>query len=729
MGQPLAMNPPPMSNPMPEPEPVEDNDSEQSLIKRFEENVRRPDTIKTLIDGMEEDRRYIHTDANLPDQPGGVASNYLLRYQWIHQAQIYAKDPAVAVRPRKKLGVLVPEIQAVLTDFAKSVEYLVQHFAKEGKLRQVLDGAIQDIDTVGIVFLKVNWIEDLNRDPSGSWRPQSLLEDTRKLTVLAERFHKGEISEDDADYAVLKDLSESVQKAHEAEYWRKIAYPTQAPSMDPMTGQPVMGDAGMPVLEDVVYPEGADPRQMRWEGVPTPPQITQVPSCRQFVYDVFDPEDVWWDWCVTRPEMLHRGEHITTRVWMTSPKIQSTYSVEADSDALPGKDPQPSQAAQGGARVDPDRTMGAAEIDQGTRNGSLAVLERQQADGWIYTWVQGAKKFLRKERQEIETSFRYNVFPILFNRVSGRVLPVSNTMLGRPLQNEINTVRTHKRQAKRAAYDKYATLKNLFDEATLEEMRKCPPNGFFPTDKTADDLAKGIFRMPGQFNEAVHSVIEERQELGALLGQSQASQGMTKGGADSATEAAIANQSAGAMADRHKDILTFAYGDLFTYMAEVLVQALPEDSAKAIGGPGTLWPLMDRAALWAHLQIDIEAGSTGKPDQQKRLDALRQGVEIGQMAGIGADPMQPKWNALKLMRKLADILDWADDPADLLDFSMMMVPPPPGMAPPGAPPGAAGPGGPQGGPPQLPNPADQQAPQNMPPLPMTNQAPEVAAAG
>lgn len=172
------------------------------------------------------------------------------------------------------------------------------------------------------------------------------------------------------------------------------------------------------------------------------------------------------------------------------------------------------------------------------------------------------------------------------------------------------------------------------------------------------------------------------------LGVSVASSGQTKDGADSATEAAIADKFSGQMADKHRAMLEEFLQKIFTYMSEVLVQALPEDNAKSIAGPGAVWPMIDREALWAHLQVDIEAGSTGKPDAQARRDGLQQSIAIGQAMGMGTNPAQPMWNAPVVLKKMADINDWREDPE-----SLIIMPPPmpePGMMPTGGPTGSGG---------------------------------------
>jgi hypothetical protein len=476
-----------------------------------------------------------------------------------------------------------------------------------------------------------------------------------------------------------------------------------------------------------------DPRKVRWDaedGVPTEPQLVELPKYRGFVLRSILPEDCRRDWSIFRPEEFRRSRQFTYRVRMTPDKIREFYNLPDEADLGPMKSPPSANASKpaNSSSYDPaDRS----NIETLPANGEITVWCRMdRGANKIYHWIEGSDKWLREpETPENVTSNWFNVWLVLFNRVTGRLLPLSNTMLGKPLQEEINIVRTHKRAAKRAAYDRFITEQGLFEDDELDALRIAKPGSFTPTKKKREDLEKGIYRMPGQFNEQVHSVIEERQELGSVLNQSQASQGMTKGGADSATEAAIANQTGDAITGDHRNVLESLIREIGVAVGEILVQALPEENAKAIAGPGAYWPMTDKEQIWAHLLVEVEAGSTGMPDQQKRLDGLKAAVDIGTAMGLGSQPGGPTWNPIAGMKKIAEILDWREEPEELVMLPPM-PPPMPGEPPMGGPPSA---GAPQGGGPEVPGgiPPGPEMNQEIqaPTLPMVDNAPVPPGAG
>ncbi len=679
----------------------------KKLIEQFEAENEYPTDIEAVIKKMDDQRKYVHTDANLADVPGGVCTNYLYKHQLTHKAQVNARQPTVTVRPKKKIGKLEPEIKALLDGYAQTQSVLIEHFMgpDEADLKSILDGCIQDADTVGIVFLRLDWLEDLKRDPTGAYRPSDFQDTVARLTLLSEQFAAGQFSEQDAQYQDLMEAADTVKKQQEAELWRQM----------------------MPE-----GPETDDPRKLRWDGVPTPPQITELPKYRGFQFETLMPEDVRWDFSVYQPEKFRRCDHVSYCSYMTDRKIREFFGIPA-TESLESAD---AGSAVGSAKDQPaPRSQNPADRSDNKasqHDGKKKVWTRlDRVRNRIYNWIEGGCRWLREPAApEVVTTNWFNIWPIYFNRATGRFLPVSYTTLGRPLQDEINRVRTHKRQAKDAAYDRYVMAAGLFDAEDLKAMEQCPPNGIWSTKKNIEDIRKNIYQMPGNYKPEIHDVTEERQELAVLLGQSAASQGVTKDGADSATEASIANATADVVLNDHKQALEGVRRAVAQAMAETMNQALPEENAKAIAGQDAVFPMFQREQLWAHMDIEIESYSNGAAEQDKELSQLDVVIGIGQKMGVGAIPGGPIWNPMVGMEKATKAIDWRIDPTELI-----ILPPPP-MAPPipmdggeggpDAPEGAQDvggapemPGGPQGLPPA---PGGPQAPKPPGP-PMANQAP------
>ncbi len=121
------------------------------------------------------------------------------------------------------------------------------------------------------------------------------------------------------------------------------------------------------------------------------------------------------------------------------------------------------------------------------------------------------------------------------------------------------------------------------------------------------------------------------------------------------------------------------------------VTCLPEENVKALAGPGAFWPPTDRQTFWRNTHVKIRAGSTGKPDVDKRLAWATNIVQLA--TGLGLVPQGPQ------------ILDEVTRDAGIYEglSKFFQVAPPmagPGGPDAGGPPGGKGKG--SGGPPPSP---------------------------
>ncbi len=609
-----------------------DEDSVTKLVRTFERDNLIPDVIKKKIDEFDNYRKYVHTDAMMPTDPNGVSTNYLLRFQWIHMSQIYARDPRVLIRPKRKVGVYPPEVSAILEAYAKTMEVLVDYCAQEANLRAQYQANIQDTDTVGIAFFKMAWCEDTGRDPIGNTREPSMVALMDEAKYLATRIADGK--DEDGEKARLESVLDTLRKNAEAEQWRQVAYP-------------------------------GDTRKARLDGQPTPAEPTKIGKYVGFQSDSIMPEDLRWDWKIVDPLLFHRADWIQHRVYMTEAAIREQFGIPEGENLRESGTEHAVDTTKNERPSDPADRSG---VESAVRGNRLAVWERWDRKlGKVFVWVEGAKKFLKEYIPPVVTSRFYPFFCLFFNRATGRFLPVSMVEMSRDLQDEINIVRTHKRAGKRAAYDRFVVESDFLEEAAKDELRTCKPGALVETNKAiaGGALKDKIFQINGQYKPELYEIVDERQELASMAGIPNSAQFMTRDSADTATEAAQANQSSEAMADMHRALLERSLQEVFIYMAEVLAQALPEENAKAIAGPEALWPLVDRESLWKHLQLDIEAGSTGKPDQRRQLENFTLLLDTANKVGIG-QPGGPQLDPIKVMRKLADIIDWREDPADLV---------------------------------------------------------------
>ncbi len=141
------------------------------------------------------------------------------------------------------------------------------------------------------------------------------------------------------------------------------------------------------------------------------------------------------------------------------------------------------------------------------------------------------------------------------------------------------------------------------------------------------------------------------------------------GGAEFATEVAVANQQMGVQADRRRSVIEELIHDVNECVIEMALQLFPEENIKAMAGVGAVWPLIDRDHLWRQLHVVILPGMSGKPDTEKVLAKWTQFADLMNRLGLVC-------NSMEVGRKIVDELDLG------IDFDRFVMMPAP-VAPPG----------------------------------------------
>lgn len=672
-------------------------------IERFENEQAFPSFIRDHYDEVDALRKFVHTDAMVPKTKGAVAENLVLRNQYIRMAQTWARNPDLSVQPRKLLPPVPTMVEmvdqmameAMLGDFKSyleslglfgtTIEILVKNYFDQADGSRLLEGAMQDVQTDGLWWMKMTWQENMGKDPLGCHRANDFQDTVNRLNTLVQQFEDGEFDENDARYGDLKDLSETVREQVLGEQWVTDNYATTE-VQDPATGE--------------IIQQRTDPREMRWNTGETATSlgVAELPRDRRFRLDPVDPTDIRRDWSVTRPEEWRKCKWVSHRLWMTDDEIRDEFSLTDEDlrDVLrqgPGtrvESEDPRVTGSTSETLTTEDPADRSEVEKMQRNGQRAVWERwDKSANRRYVWIAGTHKFLVNEVPEVVSKFWYPFFLLYWNRVTGRFEPVPDAKLQKELNEEYNLLRTHDRQARKAAYNKYIIAKNLMTKEEKEKLESCPPEGVIEC-RRANEVRKYLQVVVGSnYNPALYDTTKVRMALDEAANIPSSARGNTST-TKFATSDQIANQVMGEQADRYRGNVEWFCREVFEAMADILVQVLPEANAKAIAGPGAVWPLMDRETLWRNLALTIEAGSTGKPDQQRKLALYRDMAAITQSLGIGGPTSQWEVNGVQVFKDLLDVMNIRVEPERYLIRRMLPPIAGPGAGgQPGAPPGAA----------------------------------------
>jgi hypothetical protein len=101
------------------------------------------------------------------------------------------------------------------------------------------------------------------------------------------------------------------------------------------------------------------------------------------------------------------------------------------------------------------------------------------------------------------------------------------------------------------------------------------------------------------------------------------------------------------------DELDSFMSDVARTAGAILLQQMSAEQVKLVAGPGAVWPELTAQEIANEVALEIEAGSTGKPNQAAELRNLERVLPyIIQIPGI-----DPKWLAKEVLKRMDDKLD------------------------------------------------------------------------
>jgi hypothetical protein len=135
------------------------------------------------------------------------------------------------------------------------------------------------------------------------------------------------------------------------------------------------------------------------------------------------------------------------------------------------------------------------------------------------------------------------------------------------------------------------------------------------------------------------------------VGVQEANLGGTAGA--TATETSVAESSRMSALGAQVDELDSFMTEIARASGAIMFQHMSAEQVKKIAGPGAVWPELTAQEIADEVQLEIEAGSTGKPNQAAELRNLERVLPyIIQIPGI-----DPKWLAKEVLKRMDDKLD------------------------------------------------------------------------
>ena len=411
------------------------------------------------------------------------------------------------------------------------------------------------------------------------------------------------------------------------------------------------------------------------------------------------------------------GSDWVAQEYILSPnEVKEIYSIDVGKSYVSYSRPDGGMSA--GARANSLMQLGPNEKEKGTGDDKQCCCIWEiynRKDGLVYIVCDGYADFLREPGAPDTPLERFwPWFTLTFNETDHEddIFPPSDVRLMRDMQLDYNTSRQGLREHRRAARPKTVVSAGALDAEDIEKLESHPSNavlelnGLQPGQKVLDLLQ--AFTGP-EINPALYDVSPYFDDTLRVVGFQEANMGPTN--SDTATQSQIAESSRTTTNDSNVDDLDDLLTHLAKYGGQLLFSNVSEATVKRIVGPGAVWPDLTRQQIAEEVWLEIEAGSSGNPNQAQEIaNAQKIYPLVMQIPGI-----DPEFLARDLLHRLDDKLDLTQAFKSPLPSIVAMNTMARGGAGGPTPPGqmAAPPPGAGAKSPQMQGPAgDQNAPQN-----------------
>lgn len=548
-----------------------------------------------------------------------VDTNLIGAIMEVLAAFLYAKNPDVSIKPSASVGRAMLKEYRALGD---TLEIMVSRLLRDAGLKRIAKRWVRGAMTVGISWIKTAMQTRTERDPTMVTEINDLQTNLKSIEALQEKMADGDA--DDEDVAAAEIRSKII--ALEAKLEREVAEGLVLDLMAP---------------EDVVV-------------APDCGEIENYLAAPWIAFDMYKDVDEAREITGWSKKLLDQANTYTQRPRRGeadeggSSHTNSTQWVDMDN-------------AEGEAAENPDGFYRFTEI------WSLR-------DGVVYTYVEGVQTRWARPPFAPRTGARfYPVFPLAFHPIDGERWPQSDVFQLKRLQDEYGRTRSNFAEHRRRAIPGIVFDASMVTENSITKLKGAQRQEYIPIKlvKPGSDI-RTIFnpKVYNNVDQALYDTTPITNDMEKVSG----AQDAVTGGIEvekTATEAQIQESGRGARTGARLDILEESLTELSEYVVQLMVQTMDKADAERYAGREAIWVDMTVDQALSLLQIEIKAGSTGKPKVNSDREAW--GVMAPQIEGlidrIGHARMQgQEWAAKPWIALLQETAERLDDFADIEQF-------------------------------------------------------------
>ena len=403
---------------------------------------------------------------------------------------------------------------------------------------------------------------------------------------------------------------------------------------------------------------------------------------------------------------------VTVEHLYTKSEVERMFGVDLGKDYATYKD-DGSYGASGSADQ-PELDFGGYGAEKDDKADDLVCVWEHfdREAGVVYLICDGYKSFLREPgAPEIYVEDFWPIYALTFNEIEDPacLFPPSDVALLMDMQSEYNRARQGLREHRQAARPRFVTPTGGLDDESKINLANGQPFEVIEMNLSGPDAdVRKVLQpipMPG-VDPNLYETGQLFSDIQLVVGAQEATFGAVSKA--TATESSIAESSRIASVDSNVDDLDAFLTRVARSSGQVLLREMSPEQVAEIAGPGAIWPQMRLDEIAQELFLEIEAGSSGKPNQAQEIRNWREMLPfLIQMPNIS-----PTWLARETLRRLDDRMDLTEAiteqvPAIVAMNRLAGAAPPPGAAPEDQ--GGAGadnmpvPGGPAGSPPGMGN--------------------------
>ena len=350
---------------------------------------------------------------------------------------------------------------------------------------------------------------------------------------------------------------------------------------------------------------------------------------------------------------------ITVEYLYTPDEVKEVFGVDVGRGFKAYRD----DGTQRDADDQPELQLGGYDGEDGEdtkRSELVCVWEHyDRKAGVVYYVADGHKAFLREPGPpDIYVEDFWPVFALTFNEVEDpkNVFPPSDVSLMLDMQMDYNRSRQGQREHRRAARPRFVVPTGMLDDEGKLKLQTAEPFEVIELNMQPDRAVSDIIQpipMPG--------VDPNLYETNPLFTDIQLSTGVQEAqfGATSkatATESSIAEGSRVASVDSNVDDLDNFLTRIARASGQVLLNEMSQDMVQRIAGRGAMWPDLSLEEIAEEVYLEVEAGSTGRPNQAQEVRNWQQMLPfLVQMPQIN-----PTFLAKETLKRLDDKMDLTD---------------------------------------------------------------------